>query len=118
MKCVSLFSGAGGLDLGLEAAGFDVILSVERDPDCCRTLVANGRKGVEEGDITSVDFKAFSGPPEVDLLVGGPPCQPFSKSALWTKAGVRGLSDPRADTIQQYVKALSILRPRAFLLEN
>jgi len=118
MKCVSLFSGAGGLDLGLEAAGFDIIASIEQDADCCGTLIANGRAEVIQSDISVVDFEAIGAMGSLDLLAGGPPCQPFSKSALWTHAGARGLSDPRSDTIRAYLKALSILKPRAFLLEN
>jgi DNA (cytosine-5)-methyltransferase 1 len=118
MKCVSLFSGAGGLDLGLEAAGFDVIASVEQDSDCCHTLKANGRKGVIKGDVADVDFAALKERGPIDLLAGGPPCQPFSKSALWTQAGTRGLSDPRSNTIQHYISALAVLEPRAFLIEN
>lgn len=119
MKCVSLFSGAGGLDLGLEAAGFEVIASIERDADCCETLRANKRKGVVERNVAQADLSAvLSTYKNIDLVAGGPPCQPFSKSALWTKAGVRGASDPRSSTIGDYFEALRILRPAAFLIEN
>src|SRR5438270_12610372 len=118
MKCISLFSGAGGLDLGLEAAGFDIVASVEQDDDCCATLRNNGRKTVLNGDVGSVDFRDIAALDKIDLVVGGPPCQPFSKSALWTHNGVRGLSDPRTKTIDQFVKAIEQLRPQAFILEN
>jgi DNA (cytosine-5)-methyltransferase 1 len=118
MKCVSLYSGAGGLDLGLEAAGFEIVASIEQDPDCCATLKKNGRLHVVEDDVSKVNFCELAEPGSVALLAGGPPCQPFSKSALWTNSGVRGTADPRTDTIYQYVRALRELRPRAFLLEN
>jgi DNA (cytosine-5)-methyltransferase 1 len=118
MKCVSLFSGAGGLDLGLEAAGFSMAGSVEIDDNCCRTLQANGRNGVLKEDVSAFDFFKLLELGPIDLLAGGPPCQPFSKSALWTHAGTRGLSDPRAATIDFYFCALEALRPKAFVLEN
>lgn len=119
MKCVSLFSGAGGLDLGLEAAGFDIVASIEQDSDCCKTLIQNGRVGVVERPVSQGALDEIRAThPSIDLLVGGPPCQPFSKSALWTAAGVRGLNDPRAKTLNDYFAAVAILRPRAFLLEN
>lgn len=118
MKCLSLFSGAGGLDLGLEAAGFEIFASVEYDADCCATLRANGRNRVICSDVSAVDFRKIVGQNEIDLLVGGPPCQPFSKSALWTHNGARGLSDPRTKTIDLFLRAIEQLRPRAFVLEN
>lgn len=118
MKCLSLFSGAGGLDLGLEAAGFEIFASIEQDPDCCETLRNNGRRKVICGDVGSVDFLEIAGHDSIDLVVGGPPCQPFSKSALWTQQGARGLSDPRTRTIDLFIKAIDQLRPRAFILEN
>lgn len=57
-------------------------------------------------------------PEEPDLLVGGPPCQPFSKSAYWRSGDTKRLDDPRADTLTAYLRVLRDLRPRAFLLEN
>ncbi len=119
MKCVSLFSGAGGLDLGLEAAGFNLVASIEMDTDCCRTLRANGRAGVHETEVANTDFGGIlAANGEIDLVAGGPPCQPFSKSALWTSGGARGSADPRASTIRDYFNAVRILKPKAFLLEN
>lgn len=118
MKCVSLFSGAGGLDLGLKAAGFDILAAVEQDADCCNTLRANFRTQILESPLSKADLTKIADSGTVDLLAGGPPCQPFSKSAQWTTNGARGLLDQRSDTIGDYVDAIRTLRPRAFLLEN
>jgi DNA (cytosine-5)-methyltransferase 1 len=76
MRSLELFSGAGGLALGLEFAGFETAALVERDPDACATLREN-RPGwnIVEGDVREVNFARF-GP--VTLVAGGPPCQPFS----------------------------------------
>jgi DNA (cytosine-5)-methyltransferase 1 len=122
---VSLFTGAGGLDLGLEAAGFKVGVAVEFDAKACATLRANRRWRVVDGDIhgpqaTSERLCELSGlaPEEPDLLAGGPPCQPFSKSAYWRSGDTKRLDDPRADTLSAYLRVLRDLRPRAFLLEN
>lgn len=120
---ISLFTGAGGLDLGLEAAGYKVGAAVEFDTKACQTLRANRRWPVLESDIhdvSSEDLCETSGlaPEEPDLLVGGPPCQPFSKSAYWVSGDTKRLDDPRADTLTAYLRVLRDLRPRAFLLEN
>lgn len=121
---VSLFTGAGGLDLGLEAAGFKVGAAVEFNSKACDTLRAN-RRGwdVIEDDIhnvTSEQLCETSGlaPEEPDLLAGGPPCQPFSKSAYWRSGDTKRLDDPRADTLTAYLRVLRDLKPRAFLIEN
>ena len=122
---ISLYTGAGGLDLGLEAAGFEVRVAVEVDSKACATLRINRPWRVVEGDIHSKDARSrrlceLSGlaPEEPDLLVGGPPCQPFSKSAYWRFGDTKRLDDPRADTLTAYLRVLRDLRPRAFLLEN
>ena len=123
-KLISLFSGAGGLDYGLEAAGFDTAAAVEMDHDCCETLRASRpRWGVIERSIFDVPTaellevaRARRG--EIDLLVGGPPCQPFSKAGYWARGDSLRLEDPRANTLSAYLRVLEEARPRAFLLEN
>jgi DNA (cytosine-5)-methyltransferase 1 len=120
---ISLYTGAGGLDLGLEAAGFEVAVAVEQDHKACETLRANRRWPLYEGDIhdlTSDRMCEMSGlaPGEPDLLIGGPPCQPFSKAAYWRSGDTKRLDDPRADTLTAYLRVLRDLRPKAFLLEN
>ena len=120
---ISLFSGAGGLDLGVEQAGFTVGAAVEHDADACLSLRENfPHAAIFHGDIRLVetrDLLAASGtsPGEVDLLIGGPPCTPFSKSGYWLEKKRRGL-DPEASLLEHYVRILDEARPGAFLLEN
>lgn len=120
---ISLFTGAGGLDLGMEAAGFETRIAVEFDQDCVATLRENRDWPViarSIHDVTSAEILARarieSG--EADLLIGGPPCQPFSKSGYWANGDARRLDDPRATTLEAYLRVLRDARPRAFLLEN
>lgn len=85
---ISLFSGAGGLDYGFHAAGYRTALATDFEPDACETLRHNGFGQVICGDIHGISSEALleaSGlvPGEVDVLIGGPPCQPFSKSGYW-----------------------------------
>ena len=121
---ISLYTGAGGLDLGFEAAGFTTRVAVESGPAACRTLRANRPDWpVIESDIHGVASAAILKAAglrvaEADVLIGGPPCQPFSKSGYWTPTGALRLDDPRADTLTAYLRVLQDARPRAFLVEN
>lgn len=122
-RAISLFTGAGGLDLGFEAAGFETSVALELDPRCVETLRANRGWPVIDRDITEVTTdeilsKAGLDPEEADVLIGGPPCQPFSKSGFWASGEAKRLSDPRAGTLGAYMRVLAEARPRAFLLEN
>lgn len=124
LKVISLFSGIGGLDFGFEEAGFETRVALELDRFACRTMRLN-RPGWEviEGDVnlvTSSDIllRAGLGVGEADMLIGGPPCQPFSKSSYWVRGDSLRLDDPRADTLAGYLRILRDTQPRAFLLEN
>jgi DNA (cytosine-5)-methyltransferase 1 len=105
----SLFSGIGGIDLGLERAGMTVKWHSEIDPFACRVLKKHWPHVPNIGDITQVDWEQT---PHVDVIAGGYPCQPFSL------AGKRaGENDPRH--LWPYFRdAISVLRPRYALLEN
>jgi DNA (cytosine-5)-methyltransferase 1 len=120
---ISLFTGAGGLDHGFEAAGFSTAVGVELDSRCVETLRANWFWPVIDRDIAAVTTAellalASLSVGEADVLIGGPPCQPFSKAGFWVTGEARRLNDPRASTLDHYLRILAEARPRAFLLEN
>ncbi len=123
-RVISLFSGAGGLDYGFEAAGFDTAVALEMDHSCCETMRANRPSWtVMETDILKVSgdeilVAAGLERGEADVLIGGPPCQPFSKAGYWAKGDALRLKDPRAATLASYLRILEETQPRAFLLEN
>jgi DNA (cytosine-5)-methyltransferase 1 len=122
-KAISLYTGIGGLDFGFEAAGFRTVACVELDPVACRSLRLNRRWEVLEGDIHEISSRDIMGAGdlrvgEADVLIGGPPCQPFSKSSYWVRGDARRLDDPRANTLTAFLRVLRDTKPRAFLLEN
>ncbi|MBE5461731.1 DNA cytosine methyltransferase [Mycobacteroides abscessus] len=118
MRSVELFAGAGGLALGCEIAGFETVRVVERDRWACDTIRQNKAADyplvrewdVEEGDVRLSDWSTIT--ESVDLLAGGPPCQPFSMGGKARAADdVRDMFPATAEVIRQ-------LRPRAFIIEN
>ncbi len=122
-KLISLFTGAGGLDLGFEAAGFDTRVALEMDPEAVVTLRANRAWPIIDRDIHSVpsaEILRTAGlkEGEAEILIGGPPCQPFSKSGYWASGDSRRLDDPRAGTLTAYLSVLQDALPATFLLEN
>jgi DNA (cytosine-5)-methyltransferase 1 len=122
-KVISLFSGAGGIDYGLEAAGFETAVALEIDRDCCETMRQSRGWPVIERNIFDVPTEELLAtgslkPRETDLLVGGPPCQPFSKAGYWARGDALRLDDPRADTLSAYMRVVEEALPRAFILEN
>ncbi len=122
---LSVFSGAGGLDLGLEAAGFATLGCVEWDGPARETLRRN-RPAWQLLEPPDVNLAAdVLGPKDVglrprqlDLLVGGPPCQPFSKAAQWAPNARMGMLDTRAGAIRGFLKIAATFLPKAILLEN
>lgn len=125
-EAISLFSGAGGLDLGAEQAGYVVRAAVERDRDAAATMEKNFShlaSPVIRGDILDVATRdllcaaGMHGSTRPDLLIGGPPCTPFSKSGFWLEWKRAGL-DPGASLLQAYTRVLAEAKPRAFVLEN
>lgn len=117
MKIISLFSGAGGLDLGFEKAGFQTVLANEFDATICPTYRTNFPKvHLIEDDIRKVLGGMFSDdlfPSNVDGVIGGPPCQ------SWSEAGsLKGIEDPRGKLFYEYIRVLEICRPKFFLAEN
>ena len=110
MNTLELFSGAGGLALGLEKAGFHPAALIERNSDACATLRLNRPAWrVLESDVRTIDFNGL-GP--VHVVAGGPPCQPFSMGGK-----ANGYDDHR-DMFPQAVRAVRDLKPLAFIFEN
>lgn len=127
ISVVSIFSGGGGIDLGFENAGFDVIYATDFWDKACDTLRYNAKKNghthkkVECKDIREVDFKAIlreNNLDRVDCFVGGPPCPAYSKSRFYLKDKKRALEDESSFTLYNYFRGLEELNPRVFFFEN
>ena len=124
---ISLFSGAGGLDLGIEAAGFTTRLCTDIDDFSCKTLLLNkGKKHnsfLAEATIAQKNIKEYSTEEiltdarlkkgEVDLVYGGPPCQAFS---VFGKR--QGINDPRGTLLWDYIRVIREIAPKSFIFEN
>ena len=116
MKILSLFAGAGGLDLGFERAGFEIPVANEFDKTIWATFKANHPKThLIEGDvrqITKNDIAQFING-NIDGIIGGPPCQ------SWSEAGaLRGIEDARGQLFFDYIRILKEFQPKFFLAEN
>src|SRR5208337_2489750 len=120
---LSLFSGAGGMDIGIMKGGFSIIACIELDPHCCETLrAAAAREGrdtkVIENDIRQVDPKELMSQlklraGQLDLLCGGPPCQAFSQIGKQ-----EALADERGLLLFQMARFAAIFKPKAILIEQ
>jgi DNA (cytosine-5)-methyltransferase 1 len=125
MRSISLFSGCGGLDLGLHEAGFNTVLASDSEKLCAdtwrQTMPSAPFLVGRIGALTRADvIEALGGKiGQIDLVAGGPPCPPFSKSRFYRKDMPRALEDPNGwETINGYINMLDWVRPRAFILEN
>lgn len=111
MNLISLFSGAGGLDLGFEKAGFNISMANEYDKGIWATYEANHSASLIKGDIRNIRDTDF--PNEIDGIIGGPPCQ------SWSEAGsLRGINDSRGQLFFDYIRILKNKQPKFFLAEN
>ena len=124
---IDLFSGAGGLSLGLEQAGFSVIAAADNDRDALNTHRANFPSLTWTGDLASPGPLLAAlrdwGIEQIDMLAGGPPCQPFSSSGIpkiasLVRAGVRDPHDSRRDLWGSFFRFIDTLSPSAILFEN
>lgn len=125
---VSLFSGAGGLDIASCLAGVPVISSTDFDSDCIQTLKANedffGKTEIIEGDLHEIGSEVFKDivdkcHPDKFIVIGGAPCQPFSKAGYWVTNEVRrGINDPRATLVNEYLRVVTDIQPDGFVFEN
>lgn len=121
INVLSLFSGAGGLDIGFHDAGFNITHAVEIDERFAQSLTANAAKGgyIEGTTVICKDIRDFSLPvgSKIDFIIGGPPCQTFSAAGR-RASGVLGTQDERGTLFQEYVRLLNELQPEGFLFEN
>lgn len=113
-KVVSLFSGAGGMDIGMEKAGFEIVAASELDAHASNTYKHNNPSvNLVEGDIEDpTNFNKIISYEGIDLVVGGPPCQGFSV------AGKMDKDDPRSKLVFTYCSVVEQLQPKAFIMEN
>jgi len=110
MKIVSFFAGAGGLDLGFEQAGFEVVFANEYDAAIWQTYEANHSCKLDKRDIRAIQSSEV---PDCDGMIGGPPCQ------SWSEAGaLRGINDSRGQLFLDYIRILKDKKPKFFLAEN
>ncbi|RIP34971.1 DNA cytosine methyltransferase [Staphylococcus gallinarum] len=115
MKIIDIFSGAGGLSLGFESENFETVLAIDKWTDAIETFNNNHEKKVG----TTIDIHDFSNDylekykkDDVDGIIGGPPCQGFSL------VGTRDTNDPRNSLYIEYVRFVSVIKPKFFVLEN
>jgi len=117
-KVISLFSGCGGLDLGFRKAGYHTILATDVWSIACETLNLN--KMADEillGDIRDIDFKKYNG--KCDVVIGGPPCPPYSQTRHYLTNLAGGFEDKKAGfAVPEYFRAIKEINPKVFLFEN
>ncbi len=117
-KAISLFAGAGGCSLGFKQAGYSILYATDFDKSAVKSYKANfPDTRVECKNISDINFKELLSDldlkeGELDILIGGPPCQGFST------AGPRFWDDPRNHLLKQYIRALETIQPKWFLMEN
>lgn len=124
IKTLSLFSGAGGLDIGFHNAGFDIVGCVEIEKTYCDTLIENRNNGKyfnSDAIVECVDIRDFE-PNKycnqgIECVIGGPPCQPFSAAGR-RSGGVPGIQDERGMLFESYCHVLSVIKPKVFVFEN
>ena len=121
IRTLSLFSGAGGLDIGFSDVGFEIIESVEIESKFCDTRILNSGTGKQfkEAKVNCIDIREYTGESlgKIDFIIGGPPCQTFSAAGRRAN-GVLGTTDARGILFREYVRLLEKLKPIGFLFEN
>ncbi|WP_053032835.1 DNA cytosine methyltransferase [Staphylococcus haemolyticus] len=121
---ISIFSGGGGIDLGFEHAGYNMLFSTDHWEPAVKTLNHNKvSKLTQLADIREIDYKKLlkkfnMKKYEIDVLAGGPPCPAYSKSRFYRKNMKRALEDDNAFTLYEYFRAIDEIRPKVFFFEN
>jgi len=120
IKVVSIYSGAGGIDLGFHNAGFLNVFSTDYWRSACKSLEENNiSQEVVCDDIRNINFEDIKEKyKSIDCLVGGPPCPAYSKSRFYLKHKKRAMKDENSFTLKEYFRALKELTPKVFLFEN
>ena len=123
LKAIELFAGAGGMALGLQQSGIDVVGLVEMNESCLHTLGANQKKAFPKAEIIKADISKISGrwllgrtgikKGKLDLLSGGPPCQGFSIAN-----NNRSIDDPRSKLMWHFIRLVGEMKPHYFVIEN
>ena len=121
VRVAAFFAGAGGLDLGFDQAGFDVVYATDFIPQCTETIRANSSKSIQSApEVVCADIRTLKQsdlPSDIDFVIGGPPCQSFSASGR-RAGGAAGTLDSRGTLFEAYCRLLSWLKPKGFLFEN
>ena len=116
MNAIDLFCGCGGLSYGFECAGVDILLGIDNDAMALKVFEHNHKNAKSIcGDITQIsysDIKRIIGDKQIDLIIGGPPCQGMSLS------GPRKFDDPRNKLYLSYIRLVEEIKPKAFVIEN
>lgn len=114
MKAISLFSGAGGMDVGFRSAGFNIVWANDIDKDACRTYELNHGEHITCGSVDDLqgEIAGLAKQNEFACLFGGPPCQGFSV------AGKMDVNDPRSKLVWSFMDVLEVARPESFVMEN
>ena len=120
IKTVSIYSGAGGIDLGFHKAGFSNVFSTDYWKPACESLKKNKiSEEVACDDIRNINFsKILNKHKNIDCLIGGPPCPAYSKSRFYLKNKKRAMEDEYSFTLKEYFRAVKELSPKVFLFEN
>lgn len=126
VHAISFFSGCGGLDIGAQMAGAKVISTLDFDPFTVETVKANAFFKFAEHhceDVRNVSGKNYlsllrNSNPEKLIIIGGPPCQPFSKAGYWITNEKRKAVDDERNMVGEYLRIIDEIRPDGFLLEN
>jgi DNA (cytosine-5)-methyltransferase 1 len=117
INAISIFSGAGGLDIGFQNTGFNIISHIELENEFCETLKMNS-DFYNNAKVINIDIREFK-PQKVncDFIIGGPPCQSFSAAGR-RAAGVQGIEDNKGTLFEEYIRLLKFYKPKGFLFEN
>ena len=116
---IDLFSGAGGMSLGFDKAGFNNIFSIDIEPKFCETYKFNfPHHNLIQKDITELsneEIKSLTGNKIIDVVIGGPPCQGFSMAG---NIGRKFVDDSRNQLFREFARVVEIIQPKYFVMEN